>query len=618
MGGAVMTTKLETGAWLPTTAKEVAARGWDALDVIIFSGDAYVDHPAFGAAVIGRVLESLGLQVAIVPQPDWRGDYRDFVKLGVPRLFFAISPGAMDSMVNHYTAAKRLRSDDAYTPDGRAGMRPDYPSIVYSKLLKQLFPQTPIVLGGIEASMRRLAHYDYWQDRLRPGILADCPADLLVYGMGEKPVTELVRILQKGAPFYTIRNIRQTAFIEDKTHFSDFKRQRSKDFTEVEGKSNVIVLHSYEECLNNSCKQAENFRIIEEESNSYSSRLMIQLTGDSIIVVNPPYSVPSTDEIDRWYALPYTRLPHPKYRDKTIPAYEMIRHSVTIHRGCFGGCAFCTISAHQGKHIASRSKTSIIQEVEKITQMPDFKGYISDMGGPSANMYRMGGKLHELCFTCRKPSCIYPSICKNLNTDHTPLLELYKEATAINGVKKVFIGSGIRYDLLLENHRADSAYLESLIRNHVSGRLKVAPEHTEEHVLKLMRKPQYEVFLRFKKLFDKINVEYSLNEQLIPYFIASHPGCNVSDMAELAVKTKELNYRLEQVQDFTPTPMTLATEMYYTGINPYTGEKIRSAKTANERLQQHLFFFWYKSENRSKIKALLSKIKRNDLTKKLL
>jgi len=595
-------------AWLPTTKKEVEAKEWDYLDVILFSGDAYVDHPSFGAAVIGRILEAQGLRVAIVPQPDWRGDFRDFKKLGVPRMFFAISPGAMDSMINHYTANKRLRSDDAYTPDNRAGMRPDYPSIVYAKILKELYPEVPVLLGGIEASLRRLSHYDYWQDRLRPGILSDSPADLLVYGMGEKPVIELVRLLKKGVPFNSIKNIPQTAYFT----------------SNITNSPNDISLFSYEACLKDKLKQAKNFRVIEEESNKYSTSRIIQNTDNKIIVVNPPYPPATTGEIDSWYDLPYTRLPHPKYNGKIIPAFEMIKFSVTIHRGCFGGCAFCTISAHQGKQIISRSESSILKEIEKTTHMPDFKGYISDIGGPSANMYKMKGKDESICMDCKKQSCIFPIICKNIIIDHTPLLGLYRKATNISKVKKIFIGSGIRYDLLLNRgddeviNKANRQYLETLMKEHVSGRLKVAPEHTEKNVLQLMRKPPFEVFESFKKIFDDINSKYNLKEQLIPYFISSHPGCSETDMAELAIKTKKMNFHLEQVQDFTPTPMTLASEIYFSGIHPYTLEKIHCAKTKSEKLSQRQFFFWYLSEYRSQITHFLRRIKRNDLIDRLL
>ena len=593
--------------WLPTTKKEVEARGWDYLDVILFSGDAYVDHPSFGAAVIGRVLEAEGLRVAIVPQPDWRGDYRDFKKLGVPRLFFGVSAGAMDSMINHYTANKRLRSDDAYTPDQRPGMRPDYPSIVSTKILKELYPDVPVVLGSIEASLRRLTHYDYWQDKLLPGILASSPADLLIYGMGEKPIKELVRRLKSGSPFNEIKDIRQTVYLTDKE----------------DAKDDDIVLFSHEECLKDKLKQAKNFRHIEEESNKYNASRILQKVGKQMIVVNPPFPPMTEAEIDASYDLPYTRLPHPKYKGKVIPAFEMIKFSVNIHRGCFGGCAFCTISAHQGKFIASRSKESILKEVKAITEMPDFKGYLSDLGGPSANMYRMKGKDERICAKCKKPSCISPVVCKNLNADHTPLLDIYKAVDRLPGIKKSFIGSGVRYDLLLHRYadeslnKAAQTYTEELIARHVSGRLKVAPEHTQDEVLKQMRKPSFSQFGQFKKIFDKVNRQYGLNQQLIPYFISSHPGCTEADMAELAVITKSLHFQLEQVQDFTPTPMTLATEMYYTGYHPYTLEKVYTARSKEQKLAQRQFFFWYKPESRRQIMQVLQKMGRKDLIEKL-
>ena len=594
-------------AWLPTTKKEVEARGWDYIDVILFSGDAYVDHPSFGAAVIGRTLEALGLRVAIVPQPDWRGDYRDFKKLGIPRLFFGVSPGAMDSMINHYTANKRLRSDDAYTPDRRAGMRPDYPSIVYTKILKELYPDVPVVLGGIEASLRRLSHYDYWQDRLRPGILIDSPADLLIYGMGELPINELVTRLKAGESFNSLKDIRQTVYLTGKEEI----------------KPDDIVLFSHEECLRDKLKQAKNFRHIEEESNKYNASRILQQVGKQTIVVNPPFPPMTEAEVDAPFDLPYTRLPHPKYKGKVIPAFEMIKFSVNMHRGCFGGCAFCTISAHQGKFIASRSKESILKEVKAITEMPDFKGYLSDLGGPSANMYRMKGKDQSICAKCKKPSCISPAICKNLNADHTPLLDIYKAVDSMPQIKRSFIGSGVRYDLLL--HRYDDEivnksaqnYTEELIARHVSGRLKVAPEHTEDNVLKMMRKPSFDQFGQFKRIFDRINKQQGLNQQLIPYFISSHPGCTEEDMAKLAIETKKLHFQLEQVQDFTPTPMTLATEIYYTGYHPYTLEKVYTARTKEQKLAQRQFFFWYKPEFRKQITQALQKIGKKDLLTKL-
>ena len=590
--------------WLPTTKKEVELRGWDELDVIIFSGDSYVDHPSFGAAVIGRILEAEGLRVAIVPQPNWRDDLRDFKKLGRPRLFFGVSAGCMDSMVNKYTANKRLRSDDAYTPDARPDMRPEYPSIVYTQILKRLFPDVPVFLGGIEASMRRLTHYDYWQDRVRPSILVDSGADLLIYGMGEKPIVELTRRLMEGRP---LDDVPQTAYL-------------AREVSPVEGD---ITLYSHEECLKDKKKEAANFRHIEEESNKYAAARILQKVGKQLVVVNPPYPPLTTEELDHSFDLPYTRLPHPKYKGKRIPAYDMIKHSVNIHRGCFGGCAFCTISAHQGKFIMSRSKESILREVKAVMELPDFKGYLSDLGGPSANMYRMQGTNQELCRKCKRPSCIHPKVCPNLNTDHRPLLDIYHAVDALPGIKKSFIGSGVRYDLLLHEskdpkvNQSTREYTRELIARHVSGRLKVAPEHTSDRVLNVMRKPPFAQFETFKKIFDRINQEEGLRQQLIPYFISSHPGCHEEDMAELAVITKRLDFHLEQVQDFTPTPMTVSTEAWYTGYHPYTLEPVFSAKTQREKLAQRQFFFWYKPEERRNIVNELRRIGRSDLIDKL-
>ncbi len=598
--------------WLPTTKKEVELRGWDTLDVILFSADAYVDHPSFGAAVIGRILEAEGLKVAIIPQPNWRDDLRDFKKLGVPRLFFGIAPGCMDSMVNKYTANKRLRSEDAYTPDGRHDMRPEYPTIVYTQILKKLYPEVPVVLGGIEASMRRLTHYDYWQDCLKKSILIDSGADLLIYGMGEKPVTELCRKMLADPDNKTLpHDIPQTAFV--------CRPEEMPGGVQADD----LRLFTHEECLADRKKQAQNVRHIEEESNKLHAQRILQGVGKRVVVVNPPYPPMSEAELDRSFDLPYTRLPHPKYKGKRIPAYDMIKFSVNIHRGCFGGCAFCTISAHQGKFIVSRSKESILREVKAITEMPDFKGYLSDLGGPSANMYRMGGKDKAICGKCKRPSCIHPQVCPNLNTDHQPLTELYRAVDKLPGIKKSFIGSGVRYDLLLHQskdeqvNRAAREYTRELIVNHVSGRLKVAPEHTDDRVLYLMRKPPFNQFYDFKRIFDRINSEERLRQQIIPYFISSHPGCTEENMAELAVLTKQLDFHLEQVQDFTPTPMTISTETWYTGYHPYTLEPVFSAKTPKEKLAQRLFFFWYKPEERKNIIAELRRIKRTDLIDKL-
>ena len=586
-------------------------RGWDELDVILFSGDAYVDHPSFGAAVIGRLLESQGLKVAIVPQPNWRDDLRDFKKLGKPRLFFGVSAGCMDSMVNKYTANKRLRSEDAYTPDGRHDMRPEYPSIVYTQILKKLWPDVPVVLGGIEASLRRLSHYDYWQDMVRKSILIESEADLLVYGMGEKPITELCKRMKENVsiPF----DIPQTGYVIKGKQAIPPSISKKED----------IVLHSHEACLSDKKKEAENFRFIEEESNKYEAARILQHAGNSTVVVNPPYPPMTQGELDMSFDLPYTRLPHPKYKNKRIPAFDMIKFSVNLHRGCFGGCAFCTISAHQGKFIVSRSKASILREVKTITEMPDFKGYLSDLGGPSANMYAMHGHDLEKCRKCKRPSCIHPRVCPNLNTDHRPLLDIYHAVDAIPGIKKSFIGSGVRYDLLLHESKdaainnAAKEYTRELITKHVSGRLKVAPEHTSDQVLHVMRKPSFTQFYEFKKIFDKINREQNLRQQIIPYFISSHPGCTQEDMAELAVITKRLDFHLEQVQDFTPTPMTVATEAWHTGYHPYTLQPIFSAKTQREKLAQRMFFFWYKPEERRAIIQELKRMGRSDLIDKL-
>ena len=621
--------------WLPTTKKEVELRGWDQLDIILFSADAYIDHPSFGAAVIGRILEAEGLKVAIVPQPDWHGDYRDFKKLGRPRLWFGVAPGCMDSMVNKYTANRRLRSEDAYSPDGRHDLRPEYPTVVYTQILKQIYPDVPVVLGGIEASLRRLTHYDYWKECFKPCILCESGADMIVYGMGEKPIIELTNKLTQ----LIEQSDEDLAYDENGQSYISIKAFRKALCRSSEIKQTVvlykkedipggitdqdIVLHSHESCLENKRFQSENFKHIEEESNKYHAQRIIQQTGNRYVVVNPPYPPLTQKELDHSFDLPYTRLPHPKYKGKRIPAYEMIKFSVNLHRGCFGGCAFCTISAHQGKFIMNRSKESILKEVKAICEMPDFKGYLSDLGGPSANMYGMRGKKLEICEKCKKPSCIHPQICPNLNTDHRPLLDIYHAVDALLGIKKSFIGSGVRYDLLLHdakdnqiNHAAQQ-YTRELITKHVSGRLKVAPEHTSDYVLNLMRKPSFRLFGEFKTIFDRINREENLHQQIIPYFISSHPGCKAEDMAELAVLTKDMDFQLEQVQDFTPTPMTVSTETWATGFHPYTLEPVYSAKTPKEKLAQRMFFFWYKPEEQGKIRAELQKMNRPDLIQRL-
>ena len=603
---------MNTDNFLPVTVKDAKQRGWDSVDVVLFTGDAYIDHPSFGAAVIARVMENLGLRVAIVPQPNWQDDLRDFKKFGKPNLFFAVTAGNMDSMVNHYTANKRLRSDDAYTPGGRRAYRPDYASVVYCTILKNLFPDVPILLGGVEASLRRLTHYDYWSDKLRPGILIDTKADLLVYGMGEKPVREIITQIKAGKQLKELTNIPQTAYLLGNREISNPENRK------------IHPLFSHQECLNDKKKFAQNFKTIEIQSNLMSDAgILTQKVGKETIVVNPPFPPMEQKELDAIYELPFTRMPHPKYRNKgAIPAFEMIKFSINIHRGCFGGCSFCTISAHQGKFVQSRSEESVLREVKKVVQMPDFKGNISDLGGPSANMYKMKGIDLSICETCKRPSCISPSICKNLNTDHSALTGLYKKASKIPGIKRIFIGSGIRYDMLFDKNqnltKSGKEYTENLIENHVSGRLKIAPEHTSDNVLKMMRKPGFALFEKFQKHFHEINKKLGLKQQLIPYFISSHPGSKEEDMLDLALKTKKMNFRLEQVQDFTPTPMTVATVIYYSGYHPYTLEKIFTARNKEAKLNQRMFFFWYKGEYRRKIESLLRKMGKSHLITELL
>ncbi len=600
--------------WLPLTKKEVEKRGWDELDVILISGDAYVDHPAFGTAVIGRIMESEGLKVGIVAQPNWQDDLRDFKKLGKPKYFFGVTAGCMDSMVNHYTANKRLRSNDSYTPGGEAGFRPDYATTVYSKILKEIYPDVPVLIGGIEASLRRVTHYDYWADKLFPSILVDSQADMLVYGMGEQPLREIIRGVKAGKQLSDLTDINQVAFIQKQT-----------EPLPVVGDWETVELASHEVCLQDKIKYAANFKIVEVESNKWQANRITQLVGSDLLVINPPFKTMEEAEMDKSFDLPYTRLPHPKYKKRgPIPAYEMIKFSVNMHRGCFGGCSFCTISAHQGKFIASRSEKSIMKEVDQITKQPDFKGYISDLGGPSANMYRMKGKDESICAKCVSPSCIHPVICNNLDTNHTPLTEIYRKVDAHPGIKKAFVGSGVRYDLLVDDFNKNNQdgnhdeYMEQLITRHVSGRLKVAPEHTSDATLRVMRKPSFKYFHAFKKKYDEISAKFGLKQPLIPYFISSHPGCEEEDMANLAAETKDLGFQLEQVQDFTPTPMTVAEVIYYSGVHPYTLQPIKTAKTREEKQNQNKYFFWYKAEYKDWIRNRLTYLKRPDLAKRLL
>ncbi|MCF0172711.1 MAG: YgiQ family radical SAM protein [Bacteroidales bacterium] len=563
---------------IPTTKKEMDALGWEQADIILFSGDAYIDHPSFGAAVIARVLESKGYRVAVVPQPNWRDDLRDFKKMGVPRLFFAVSGGAMDSMVNHYTASKRLRSNDAYTPEGRAGYRPDYCVTVYSNILKNLYPDVPVVIGGIEASLRRLTHYDYWQDCLKPSILVDSKADWLSYGMGERTMTALADAYANGMTREQMEKLPQVGYLSDNIPDGDY-----------------FDLHSYESCCRNGMAFAQNFNVIEREANALHATTLVEQTGNKFVCINPPYPPMTTEELDEVYALPFTKLPHPRYKGKRIPAYDMIKFSITTHRGCFGGCNFCTIAAHQGKFIQSRSVQSIVDEASRLNDLPDFKGNISDLGAPTANMYKMGGRDKGLCAKCVRQSCLFPRMCRNLNHNHTPLMEMYDAVGKVKGIRHAYIGSGIRYDLFLgpEGYLDGSSesYLKELITNHTSGRLKVAPEHTQDNVLQLMGKPSFSLFEILRTKFDEITKREGLRYQLIPYFISGHPGCTMREMTALSRNRSLKGLLIEQVQDFTPTPMTVSSVMFYSGLDPKTLKPVFVERDIDRKRRQKMFFF---------------------------
>ena len=564
---------------IPTSLKEVQALGWDYIDVIFFTGDAFVDHPSFGTACISRWLEKWGYRVAVVPQPNWRDDLRDFKKLGAPRLYFAVNAGAMDSMVNHYTAAKRLRHEDAYTPEGRFGQRPDRAVIVYTKILKQLWPEVPVVIGGVEASLRRLTHYDYWEDRLMPSILVDSGADWLCYGMGEKPMLALTRAIESGMNRHQMEQLPQFAFFRS-------------------GKPRVpeaLVLSSFEECLRTKKAFARNFHEIEMQANMLHATTLIEPVRDGYIQVNPPYPPATTEEMDSFWDLPFTKLPHPRYKGKRIPAYDMIKDSIITHRGCFGGCNFCTIAAHQGKFIQSRSETSILREVRKLAAMPEFHGNISDIGAPTANMYGMGGTNPSLCAICRRKTCLFPEPCRNLDRSHRRLLTLYAQIEAVRGVRHAYIGSGIRYDLFLGPDgfvdESGRTYLKEVMLKHTSGRMKVAPEHTEDKVLGYMAKPSFRLFERLRTEFDRINRETGRHTELVPYFISSHPGCTMEDMRKLSRHPALKGIWMEQVQDFMPTPMTTSSVMFYTGLDPRTMKPVFVERDpARKQAQKSQFF----------------------------
>ncbi len=564
---------------IPTSIKEVKALGWDYIDVILFTGDAFIDHPSFGTAVIARWLQKHGYRVAVVPQPNWRDDLRDFRKLGAPRLYFGVNSGAMDSMVNHYTAAKRLRSDDAYTPDGRAGQRPDYAVTVYTKILKEIYPDIPVVIGGIEASLRRVTHYDYWQDALKPSILVDSGADWLCYGMGERTMIEFTRAIEAGRNVSDIRKIPQLGFYMD-------GRCKLKD---------AVILNSYERCCKDKVAFAENFHVIETYANMLQPPVLIEPVGKGYVQINPTWPPATQEEMDSFWDLPFTKLPHPRYKGKHIPAFEMIKFSVNTHRGCFGGCNFCTIAAHQGKFIQSRSEESIIKEIAELNNLPGFAGNISDVGAPTANMYGMRGKNPELCSKCRRKSCLFPSPCKNMDRSHERLLKLYERIAKVKGIRHAYIGSGIRYDLFLDEKgfvdETSYPYLKELILEHTSGRLKVAPEHTEDSVLKLMAKPSFKLFERLRMEFDNIVYSSGRKCELVPYFISGHPGCGMREMQRLARTPALKGLYMDQVQDFTPTPMTTSSVMFYTGLDPKNLEKVFVERDLERKKEQKSFFF---------------------------
>ena len=575
---------------IPTSVKEVKSLGWDYIDVILFTGDAFIDHPSFGTAVIARWLQKHGYRVAVVPQPNWRDDLRDFRKLGAPRLYFGVNSGAMDSMVNHYTAAKRLRSDDAYTPDGKAGQRPDYAVTVYTKILKQIYPDIPVMIGGIEASLRRVTHYDYWQDALKPSILVDSGADWLCYGMGERTILEFTKAIEAGRNLNDIRKIPQLGFYMD-------GRCKLKD---------AVILNSYERCCKDKVAFAENFHIIETYANMAAPPVLVEPVGNGYVQINTTWPPATQQEMDSFWDLPFTKLPHPRYKGKHIPAFEMIKFSINTHRGCFGGCNFCTIAAHQGKFIQSRSEDSIIKEITALNELPGFAGNISDVGAPTANMYGMKGKNPELCAKCRRKSCLFPSPCKNMDRSHDRLLKLYARIAKIKGIRHAYIGSGIRYDLFLDEKgfvdETSYPYLKELILEHTSGRLKVAPEHTEDSVLKLMAKPSFRLFERLRIEFDNIVASSGRKCELVPYFISSHPGCGMREMQRLSRHPALKGIYMDQVQDFTPTPMTTSSVMFYTGLDPKNLEKIYVERDLDKKKEQKSFFFKTNAKTKYKTK----------------
>jgi uncharacterized radical SAM protein YgiQ len=638
---------------LPTSRAELEALEWDACDIVLVTGDAYVDHPSFGMALVGRLLEAQGFRVGILAQPNWR-DPEAFLALGRPRLFFGVTAGNMDSMVNRYTSDRKIRSDDAYTPGGEAGRRPDRAVVVYAQRCRQVFRDVPIVIGGIEASLRRIAHYDYWQDKVRRSVLLDARADLLVYGNAERQIVSIARRLAAGESIESIRDLRGTAFVRrdrppgfveiDSTHVDtpgpasppmdpyaeqagaptpegsmsalvSLRPRRNVEALRHPRDRSVLRLPSYEQVRDDPILYAHASRVLHLEANPGNARALVQAHGDRDLWINPPPIPLTTAEMDRIYELPYTRRPHPAYGQAKIPAYEMIRFSITIQRGCFGGCSFCSITEHEGRIIQSRSERSVLQEIEKVRDtVPGFTGVISDLGGPTANMYRLACKSREIEASCRRPSCVYPRVCSNLHTDHRPLIELYRKARAIDGVKKVLIASGVRYDLAVESPE----YVRELATHHVGGYLKIAPEHVAQGPLSAMMKPGIGTYERFKKLFDRYSKQAGKEQYLIPYFIAAHPGTTDEDMLELALWLKHNRFRPDQVQAFLPSPMASATAMYHSGKNPLKGVRrdggdLHVPKGLKIRRLHKAFLRYHDPENWPALRAALRRMGREDL-----
>jgi uncharacterized radical SAM protein YgiQ len=589
-------------AFPPTTAEDVRARGWTQPDVVFVSGDAYVDHPSFAAAILCRVLEAEGFRVAVLAQPDWRSA-EPFRALGRPRLCFAVSAGNMDSMINHYTANKKRRNEDAYSPGGRIGLRPDRATNVYAQRCREAFAGVPVVIGGVEASLRRIAHFDYWSETVRPSILASSKADLLGFGMGEKTLATICRRLAAGKGIADCRDLRGVAYLlGGKEALPDHR------FDDAACDNRTVELPSFERVVDDKRAFAEATRLLHHETNPQNGRRLVQHHGDRRLVVNPPALAATEQELDGWYDLPFTRRPHPAYREP-VPAHVMIKDSITTMRGCFGGCTFCSITMHQGRAIQSRSQASIVREVQQLTRDPEFKGHISDVGGPTANMYQMRCTRPEIEARCRRLSCVHPTVCKLLGTDHGPTKDLLRAVREMPGVKSVRVASGIRMDLA----RLDDEYVDDMARHHVGGQLKVAPEHTSQRVLDLMKKPATHTFEEFAQKFAAASARAGKEQYLVPYFIASHPGSGVAEMIELAVFLKQRGYRPRQVQDFIPAPMDIATCMYWTGLDPQTMQPVETVRRLRDRLVQRALMQYFKPENWFTVREALLAAGRKDL-----